>query len=174
MSECICPKPLAVLAAQNDQAVVVNLNGNGSQFHDSMFSQNRDRRIRYNLFVNGTVVDVSPWSPLDDRLDYAGAKHTPSVSTGISLNFTNAYADIVNFLTAKGIRFINDPILQVAIQIKNADGVESDLSNSIVLNPATTDCCEGGYKLNINGVLGCWVQQGGDCIVAQTPILVPN
>jgi hypothetical protein len=164
---CFCPKPTVILNANYAQGEVSNLYPSVI-WSERPYSDARDRRIRYVIFLNGNQVAMTGWILPTEKLNFAGVTHTPSVSTGMSLNFAHAYADVKAFLQLLGVIVPNNANIEMAAQVRNADNVESGLSNKILLNPTTTDCCTGSLALTINGDSQCWsIQVTNECLVEQ-------
>jgi hypothetical protein len=176
MSSCGCtpilPAPSAKLSAGYTNGTITTV-ANTSDWNETPNALVRQRKAKYLIIKNGYIVAQSPFLYADSRVDFAGAKHTSSVSTGYLLNFNDAYVNVKQFLQLKGIAVGTNEILEIAIQIENGDRMVSDISNRIILGAQNqqTDCCEDleGYDLVIEGVRHCATTQNDDCYIQ--PIL---
>jgi hypothetical protein len=174
MSSCGCtnllPTPLAKLSAGYTNGTITSIT-NISEWHESPNALQRQRKVKYFLIKNGYIVAESAFQYASERFDFAGAKHTPSVSTGYQLNFNDAYNNVKSFLLLKGILVGSQETLEIAMQVINGDDKMSRISNRIVLGAQInqTDCCEDeyGYNLTIGGIAHCATTQDDDCYIQQ-------
>lgn len=162
MSSCSCePKrqlPIAIIRADSGPTGGISRIRNISEWNETPWANILNRQVRWTIFKNGYNVSSSPWLPYYSIIDFAGVRHTPSVSNGIALNFEDATNDVIAFLRSKYISVFDSDRLEIGLEIVNGNNERSEMSNLILLPRNVGDvCCEdiNNYTLTIGGIEHC-------------------
>ena len=167
--------PQAIIVADTGNMGGISRIRNVSIWNETPWANLANRQVKWHLFKNGYEVIASSWLPFVAKIDFAGVRHTPSVSDGEKLNFEDATADVIRFLESKYIGVLPNDRLEIGLEIVNGNNEKSDLSNLIILPRGVNDtCCDGldNYLFVIGNVDHCaLVTVGGFDYCLTTPVL---
>ena len=162
MSMCSCEAqrqpPQAIIIADTGPNGGIARIRNISQWNETGWANVAMRQVRWYIFKNGYLVISSTFMSFFAKIDFAGAKHTPSVSDGAKLNFEDAIADVIAFLGSKIIPVAQSDRIEIGLEIINGNNEKSDMSNLILLpRDVNSVCCDGldNYRFVINDVDNC-------------------
>lgn len=159
--------PIAELEADysSSSGAIIRIRSNKSAWNETIAANTTLRQIRWFIFSNGYEVANSSFIALNQGTVFSGASKTPpSVSTGATLEYSDAEMDVKGYLMANNIPFSNNNLLEIACDIINGNNIHSTLSNRIVLNGGL-DCCDDDdlYELVLNGTNYCATSPMGEC-----------
>jgi hypothetical protein len=181
MSTCSCEAqrqlPQAIIVADTGPNGGISRIRNVSAWNETAWANSQLRQVRWHIFKNGYLAMSSSFMPFSGKIDFAGSKHTPSVSDGAKLNFEDAIADVIGFLASKYIVTLPNDRLEMALEIVNGNNEKSSLSNLILLPRDVNDaCCVGlnNYTFVVGNAEHCAIVVSGSLDYCLTFGVAPN